>query len=75
MEIVTMAFDHGQRRIMPLNVLLIVFNSILWWPSVTPYVIVPVAAVLLVLTLDKYLGMFIAQLVLIVLAVLHHFVC
>lgn len=69
-----MTFDHGQRRIMPFNMLLIVLNSILWWPRVTPYVIVPMAFVLLVLTLDKYLGMFIALWTLMALTVLHRFV-
>ncbi len=69
-----MTFDHGQRRIMPLNVLLVVLNSIWWWPSVTTYVIIPVAVVLLVLTYDKYLGMFIALFALIAITILHRFI-
>ena len=65
-----MAFDHGQRRIAPLNLLMIVGNLAVWWRAVSPWLLIPLAIVALVFTGDHYVGMFVAFLLLLVFLVI-----
>lgn len=63
-----MPFDHGQRRIAPLNLLLILAALILWWP-VAPWWLLALSVVLGILfTGDHYVGMFIVFVVAFVVA-------
>ncbi len=60
-----MAFDHGQRRIAPLNICLILVNLSVWWNSTSPLLLITLALVALIATGDPYSGMFFATLFLV----------
>jgi len=53
-----MAFDHGQRRIAPMNLVLIFTNVVIWWSYVPVWLIAIVAILALIATGDHYVGMF-----------------
>lgn len=53
-----MSFDHGQRRIAPLNLLLILAGLILWWPIAPGWLLALSVVLGIVFTGDAYVGMF-----------------